>query len=29
MKTQTVITDSDTNPNVANPNVSRKITDKE
>ena len=25
MKTQTVITDSDTNPNVANPNVSRKI----
>jgi hypothetical protein len=25
MKTQTVITDSDTNPNVANPNVTRKI----
>jgi len=25
MKTQTVITDSDTNPNVANPNVTREI----
>jgi len=25
LKTQTVITDSDTNPNVANPNVTRKI----
>jgi hypothetical protein len=25
MKTQTVITDFDTNPNVANPNVTREI----